>query len=277
MWSQVASWIWDRREDVAKMVSGVVDWFRRPTAADGLERGILILGPGGVGKTTLARIVSGQFDWLHDDPWRYRESLAVEQFRLADDERVAVVVPPGQTIRRGYSWDELLGELATGRYRGVILVTANGYHTLGPMSYKTHPLYDGNKDGFVAAYTESSRQEESAVIRRIAPHLLTGRGKMWLLSVVTKEDLWFPARAEVDARVRDGELSKLAGEVSAAKGASLFRFETVATSLVIGNFVTSAGELLAKNVAGYDHRQAVESVRRLFEVLNALRVWEDEP
>jgi hypothetical protein len=46
------------------------------------------------------------------------------------------------------------------------------------------------------------------------------------------------------------------------------------SSLVISNFVTGEGEVLAKNVEGYDGRRQVESVRRLFEVLKALMDWE---
>ena len=62
-----------------------------------------------------------------------------------------------------------------------------------------------------------------------------------------------------------------------AKGHQHFRHEFVPASLVISNLVTAEGEVLSKTVAGYDHRQQVESLRRLFEVFDALRKWEKMP
>ena len=64
--------------------------------------------------------------------------------------------------------------------------------------------------------------------------------------------------------------------VRAVRGRKSFRHETVGVSLVISNYTTSEGELLAKNVAGYDQEQQVKSLRYLFEVIDGLRDWEEE-
>lgn len=71
-----------------------------------------------------------------------------------------------------------------------------------------------------------------------------------------------------------GAYANAVAGITAVRGATRFRHESVRTSLVINNFQSGEGEPLAKNAAGYDHHQQVDSLRRLFEALNALREWE---
>lgn len=263
------NWAWDNRTEILGLLKKVREWFRTDPG-----RGILIIGPGGAGKTTLARILSGDFDWLLDEPWKYEESYRVEEFTLGDDSRVKVVVPPGQPGRRETTWADVERSLAAGSYRGVIVVGANGYHSLPRHGYKTHALYQGSKDAFLTAYLVACRREELAVLSRVATAARMTPGKLWLLSVVAKEDLWWPARREVGEFYNAGDYAATLGTLAAAKGEQNFRHELVTASLVISNFLSGEDELLARNVEGYDHRHQVGSVRRLFEALNALREWE---
>lgn len=275
VWSQVAGWLWERRDDILGLVKKVTEWFGSSKAADGSERGILILGAGGVGKTTLARILSGKFDWLLDEPWHYGESAGVERATLKDDPKVQIVIPPGQKPRRESTWAELLANLSAGKYRGVILVSAYGFHSLRPESFKDHELYQGKKGDFLTAMLEQHRKDELGILNQLVPHLATSSGKVWLLSLVTKEDLWADDRPEVEKWLR-AEYATRISDVAQQKGTAHFRHEQVSASLVIGNYVTKRGEVLQKNLAGYDHRRAVESLRRLLEVIDALRQWETE-
>src|SRR4051794_17779901 len=89
-------WVWDNLDTILDRLKRVRDWFRSVEAG----RDILIIGPGGVGKTTLAAILSGKFDWLLSEPWRYDVSYGIDAFSLKDDPKTKIVVPPGQTIRR---------------------------------------------------------------------------------------------------------------------------------------------------------------------------------
>ncbi len=275
-------WAWKNYDLIKTRVKGVREWiFGKPhavsTVASEPPRGVLIIGSGGAGKSTLARILSGDFTWLTDDPWEYGESYGIEQYTLQDDPKVSVVVPPGQHARRHTLWSQIEQDLSAGKYRGVILVSAYGYHSLAQGSYKGHPLYSGNKDQFLAEFTIRGREDEIAILKRLDPHIRAASGKMWLLSLVVKEDLWFKERDAVQAFYGGGEFKTLTEDLSRHRGVSNFRYELLPLSLVISNFMSRDGEMLRTNTAGYDHRRQVESVRRLFEVLQALMEWEAQP
>jgi hypothetical protein len=170
----------------------------------------------------------------------------------------------------------LLGNVATGQYRGIILVSAYGYHNLDIRSYKQHPLYEGNKDEFLNAYTADRRAEEIQVVRQLAPYLKTAAGRTWLLSVVAKEDLWYQDQSTVQQHYKDGEYGAEVRGLMSGKDLRHVRHEFAFVSLVISNFDTACDERLVKNTAGYDQQRQFGSVRRLIEVLDALRMWEGQ-
>lgn len=270
------------REAARELFRSIADWFknwrqRKSEAEPPIPEprpGILVIGPGGTGKSVLCRLLAGEWNWLLDDPWEYRESLDNEHYRLSDDPAVEIVVPPGQFHRRESTWEELLSHVAEGKYRGVIVTSAYGYHSLPAGSYKQHPLYESDKERFLEAYLADRREDEIRVLRRLVPHLRMSGGKLWVLSVIGKEDLWHPDRVAVEACYRDGEYGRAVSELLAGRDQRLLRHEFAFVSLVINNFDTRANERLRKNAAGYDHRLQVESVRRLFEFVAALKDWE---
>jgi energy-coupling factor transporter ATP-binding protein EcfA2 len=262
-------WAWNNRTEILDLLGKIRTWFQSDPG-----RGILIIGAGGVGKSTLARILSGDFNWLLDEPWRYKEDFGIEEFALKDDPKTNIVVPPGQARRRETTWVDVERNLTAGQYRGVIVVNAFGYHTLADISYKEHPLFTGSKESFLATYLEACRCDELAVLKRVIGPLTASPEKMWLLSIVAKEDLWDSDSQIASRFYTEGEYANLLDIVSKAKGAVNFRHELVRASLVISNFETSKSERLKKNTEGYDHRRSVESLRRLLEAVNSLREWE---
>lgn len=97
-----------------------------------------------------------------------------------------------------------------------------------------------------------------------------------MLTLVTKQDLWWGEQATVENHYRDGDYANVLGQIVADLGPRNFRYEFVLGSLVIANFTTNRGEPLATTTAGYEQESQVQSLRRLWETLGALKAWEEE-
>jgi hypothetical protein len=129
---EAAKWTWENRESILSQLGKIFKWFRGSKKAPG----ILVMGAGGTGKTTLAQLLSGNQPGLLGVPRDYEESIAIERLMLKDDKNVEIVIPPGQQHRRDATWADLESELVDGKYRGLILVSAYGYHSLGKSATK---------------------------------------------------------------------------------------------------------------------------------------------
>ncbi len=82
------------------------------------ELKIAIFGAGGTGKTTLGKLLSGEFEssGLFQP---YQESITTEQYRLDSNVVGSVIVAPGQK-RREDTWDDLLRSVSTGKIKLII-------------------------------------------------------------------------------------------------------------------------------------------------------------
>jgi hypothetical protein len=270
----VGEFLWSNRDWIWAKLTEIRSWFR---SGNGTKKspGILILGAGGSGKSTLARILADDnYNPLIDLPGEYEESIGVETYVLADAPSVEIVVPPGQPHRRGATWADLHGDLAAGKFRGVILAASYGHNSFVLSSYKQHRLYTKSKNRFLADYCLAERAEELAILRQLSPHLMARKGKLWMMTTVTKQDLWWPERSEVENHYRNGQYFGEIQRIESQLGATQFRHEVVFASLVIANLVGGVGERLRLNAAGYGQDLQVESLRRLFETTEALRMWE---
>ena len=276
-------WIWENRDKISLGLAALYRWLRSDSDIDqghspaDEKPGILVLGPGGVGKSTLGKILSGRLDPFGGLVGDYLEDVDVQSFPLDDASGVEVLVAPGQQHRRG-TWNDELTKLAAGKYRGMILLSAYGYHNheIGYMaSYKDHRLYKGDKDKFLEAFLHDRQNEELAVLQKLSPHVQPpAGGKFWLLTLVTKQDLWWEDRAAAETFYTAGAYAAEIAKIQSHHGEQLFRHELALASLVISNFRTGKGEVLKPNAAGYDQDYHVRSLRNLIGTLEALRRWE---
>lgn len=272
-WKVTCDWAWDNKEWLAAKLGSLRQYlFRRgPGAVVGPR--CLIIGAGGVGKTTTGHLLQGDYDDALNIPGQYRESVYLDTFSLKDDPATKISVPPGQQFRRDATWSGIQSSIANGEYCGVIIVNAYGYHSIGNFSYRNHRLYEDDVSSFVQAYASECRQEEIRVVKRIAPFIRASPNKIWIINLVTKEDLWWSDRQSVHRHYGEGPYGNAIREAISGSDASRLHVETVFASLVIANFVTGESEVLASTCSGYESTRRVESVKTLWKTIYAVKQW----
>jgi hypothetical protein len=215
---------------------------------------IAIFGAGGTGKTTLGQLLAGSYE-LSDLP-TYRESIRMEQYRLDSNSMGSIVVAPGQE-RREDTWDDLLLSLASGKVKLIIHVVAWGHHSFRESSYTNHHLYKAgmSTDEFIAVYTLAQQQRELEILRKLQPHLtIVNQKKTVMITLVSKQDLWWNQRDRVRDHYFGGEYEKIIQEIRNKIGSANFTHEYCSASLVMNNLMSDANEILVPTTSGYDQR-----------------------
>lgn len=233
---------------------------------------VIIYGPAGVGKSTLGTFLAGTFE-SGRSAVEYQTSLDREDYRVKGDIVCTVIAAPGQENLRADQWPDLHRMLAAGKAGAVINVVSWGYESIGETSYKETDLFrrdpGQSQEQFLAAYLAEQRGKELAVIAELAHHIKTAEKKIWMITLVTKQDLWWDRRAEVRDYYEQGPYSASIGEIAAARGSQNFRHEFLSASLVIHNFRTGQGEPLAGNIGGYDEVIQAQNQANLLRTITA--------
>lgn len=235
------------------------------------ELKIAIFGAGGTGKSTLGKLLSGEFE-LSGLLQTYQESISIEQYKLESNNIGSVIVAPGQK-RREDTWDDLLRTLVGGKIKLIIHVVSWGYHSFGEFSYTQHRLYQSGMtlEEFLREYAAVCRNRELDVLRRIEPHLsIADQRKTIVITLVTKQDLWWNNRLEVNKHYVEVTYEQLIRNIRNKRGANNFIHEYRSTSLVMENFLSGDNELLIPTTQGYDQRLKVANFRYFLNAIESL-------
>ena len=237
------------------------------------ELAIAIFGAGGTGKSTLGKYLSGTLENSQLSSG-YQESISIEKYTLESNVIGSAIVVPGQE-RRQDSWDDLLRTISQGKVSLIINVVSWGYHSFGAFSYKQSPLYQSGMTilEFLEIYTEERRKREIQVLKAIVPHLSVAdskKRKILLITLVTKQDLWWNDRLKIQDYYQKGEYEKQIQAISNKLGSSNFTHEYCSTSLVVENFVSGTNELLLPTTQGYDERLKFSNLRNFLNIIESL-------
>jgi hypothetical protein len=210
-----------------------------------------------------------------DLPRGYEESLKAETFALDGDLSCSLFVAPGQERRESEAPREKLnGILSTGEAVGVINVVAFGYHHFSQLGYKHHKLYQPgmSPEQFMAAYLDDRRRAEVQALDRMKPFLLAARSNVWMVTLVTKQDLWWNDRHAVRAHYEDenNDYAKSIAEVTRQRHPRYFLHQTVSASLVWNNLRDPEDVVLATTTAGYEQSVRRANLRRALAAIHGI-------
>jgi hypothetical protein len=240
---------------------------------------IVVFGSGGVGKTTLGHLLSGNLD-PENKNIDYIDSETTESFSLKAKVFGTILVGAGQDRRRTVSWTALFNRLSNGKVAGVINVVAWGCHsTSGLAEYKEHRVYKKWKtehpadeisvEEFVKIFREDMLNEEIEALRFLEPHLKGAKGKVWMITVVAKQDLWWDRRHAVADHYTTGEYDKIIRGIRHHLGRGNFVHEYVSASFKWENLTTDK-EILMPTVSGYDDTIQRANLSRLSQAIKQL-------
>jgi hypothetical protein len=229
-----------------------------------------VFGAGGTGKTTMGTFLAGEFS-TDVCLSGYRESIASSNLSLPGNIPCKILVPPGQERRRDYSWPELYRLLASGKASGVLNVVSWGCHST-EIEYSAHLVHRVgiSELQYQQDYLQLNREEEIKALKQIAPHLIAAKKKIWMITLVTKQDLWWNERHTVQHYYEGGEYAHLIDEVARAKGAENFMHNYFSVSIIPQNLVTKDGRTIVQTAAGYDQLLRLANLNSFVKGLNEL-------
>lgn len=245
---EIGKEVWQNRETLLKFMRR---HFAHLTKTDFK---FFCFGCGGVGKTTLGKMLSGEFNFANL-PSEYELSWKRENFVVANTENASIRIPPGQVDKRAMYWDELTNEMAvSSKYYAVVHVVAWGFHDLQHTSWRSHPLYEKamKKEDFLEAYLFERRNLELTTFRDLIPHLKSAPHKLELLTLASKQDLWWPERKKVQQHYSMGDYKDMINDIALHRGPKLFNHRITSLSLNLLNFREQNSMTLAETAAGYD-------------------------
>ncbi len=214
---------------------------------------IVICGAGGTGKSTLGRLLSGEFG-RQDILQPYQISFRTEKLELDSETSTSVLVLPGQSE----FWGEELKKIANNRVDLLINVVSYGYHSvIGQFDYQSILGYQQGMTPreVMVSHIEGKRPVEIELLHQLKPHLsIASKKKVLMITLVTKQDLWWPNRQEVKKHYEVGNYNNVIQEVRSQLGQSNFSHAYFSASLLTENFRDVNGEMMALVSEGYDQR-----------------------
>lgn len=241
---------------------------------------IAIVGPGGVGKTILGCLLSlsGENDLKELTEYNQSRDLEREDFK-SENYSCALIIAPGQKLYKGMGdWNKIYEAIENDQIQGLFNLVSYGYHapysTKGVDEYEkfekilnnsTKPLNDKK----IKKFLEHNREQEIKNIQSLM-HKISRAKKLWMITLVTKEDLWWDKRLDVHKFYKQGEYNNYIEQIKTLMGSEKFVHEYESVCLVINNLVTGDEQKNLRNTSpGYTSNMREKSMQRLLKTIES--------
>jgi hypothetical protein len=225
---------------------------------------IVICGAGGTGKSTLGKLLSGEF-YREDILQFYQMSLRTEELELDSQMPSSIFVLQGQPR----FWTEALRKIANNQVNLIINVVAYGYHSIG-LDYQNLPSYrpGATPKEFLDAHVKDRRIIEIDLLDQLVPHLsVASNSKIVMMTLVTKQDLWWHSRHLVRDYYQRGIYHESINKIQNTLGQANFIHDYISASLLTENFSVGNGEILAPVAEGYDQKIQLVNFDRVIQFI----------
>jgi len=260
--------LWSHRREVKFSAKWLLEKLQK-------NQEFVIFGAGGVGKSTLLRFLAGEFRETTDVPGEYKESWESEKAEVMFGKRAIAYALPGQRLRRATLWGNPKVRLETGKIDGIVIVSSFGYHDLGRLPLHEQELYDPEApEDFLEKYLLANRADEREIRHQLAAccRARKKKQKLWVLEVITKQDLWFDEAIQVRTEYLPTMKDLIFAEPTDFDEADI-HVETVYVSFRIHPFKSVGGEVLKNSSPQYTSNLQAEGLKELEKAVNAILNW----
>jgi len=228
---------------------------------------LAVLGAAGTGKSTFGRLLAGKTGNLS----HYVSSREAEEYTFVEGAYGLLIVGPGQDRYWKTVWPHICDRMKSGKKHILINVVSYGYHAMEGKPFREHPAFQqgDNPSDFVKKYTALQRDVELDALKEIEPHLLTVKGDLHLITLITKQDMWWGQQSDVIRHYTEGDYHLILERIKAHHGGKNFHHDFHALSLVRLNFRSPDNVLLAKTAEGYDEAIFQVYMKQGLEAVNA--------
>lgn len=188
---EVGTALWRAAEEL-KFREKITDLFKK-------RETIIILGATGCGKTNLILSLNAAAGFVDSIPRANRTEASIRQRVRINDKPFRVIDTPGQAYHEA---DRLASvrELSTRSNVRIINVVSFGYH-----EYGRNPQEAVDQDNHARSqYLSTHREEELRALHEWLPILGDRSITKWILTVVSKADIWWDNNEEVLDNYRSG-------------------------------------------------------------------------
>ncbi len=210
---------------------------------------IIVFGIASTGKTTMGRFIEGKLTFRDLSTTQRSINIEFFNFQESKNRKVNFIIMPGEERHEQTNISKLQETIAEKKTFGLINVVSYGYQFPKEMSHK-NIIPEGKT---LEDYLEKRREMEIESINKLLPYIKSANNLSWMITLVTKQDLWWDKRNRVKDHYQNGDYSRVVTKLQEYFGNQKpFIHEYISVSFTSLNVHSNDRKLIAGVVPGYD-------------------------